>query len=189
MVRLRRGLVLAVILGAVFSFVIPQHSLDAQAGAHDVLSMSGFGEPAGPITASHLRMHQPLYLLDQMRQVKAGTLSPQLVAPLVGGETSAGARRPATRCAGLPRRPSGAPDPASRAHARAGSGRRPRTFQRVGGSRPLPRRIRRRRAHTLLPSSGSLGAPRGSILRPWDTVCCWRRSRGRCRRSRCPTRR
>ena len=88
MVRLRRGLVLAVILGAVFSFVFPQHSLNAQAGAaREVLSMSGFGEPAGPITASHLRMHQPLYLLDQMRQVKAGTLSPQLVAPLVGGES------------------------------------------------------------------------------------------------------
>src|SRR5437879_5657090 len=52
----------------------------------DSYTFFGVGQPAGPVTPSHLRMHQPLYLLDLCRQVKAGRLGRQSVAPLVGGD-------------------------------------------------------------------------------------------------------
>src|SRR5258708_12315532 len=44
--------------------------------ANDTYTFYGVAEPQGPATASYLRMHHPLYLLDRFPQVKAGTLRP-----------------------------------------------------------------------------------------------------------------
>ena len=60
--------------------------LAQSSGESDAFSFFAVAEPEGPATASYLRMHQPLYLLDLCRQVKAGTVDRQQVAPLVGGD-------------------------------------------------------------------------------------------------------
>lgn len=53
--------------------------------AGDSFGIFGVARPQGPITASYLRMHHPLYLLDLCRQVNAGALDRARVAALVGG--------------------------------------------------------------------------------------------------------
>jgi len=60
--------------------------LAQSSGESDAFSFFSVAQPEGPTTASYLRMHQPLYLLDLCRQVKAGTMGRQQVAPLVGGD-------------------------------------------------------------------------------------------------------
>lgn len=59
-------------------------SVLAQSGS-DAFNFFAAAQPQGPGTASYLRMHQPLYLLDLCRQVKAGAVDRTTVAPLVGG--------------------------------------------------------------------------------------------------------
>jgi hypothetical protein len=52
--------------------------------ATDTITAYGVAQPQGPVSASYLRMHHSLYLLDQCRKVKAGTVVRKRVEPLVG---------------------------------------------------------------------------------------------------------
>jgi hypothetical protein len=53
--------------------------------ANDSFTFFAVAEPQGTATAGHLRMRQPLYLLDLCRQVKTGSLNRERVETLVGG--------------------------------------------------------------------------------------------------------
>jgi hypothetical protein len=56
----------------------------AQPQPDDTFTFFGVGQPQGPVTGGYLRMHHPLFLLDQCRQLKAGRLDRQKVEGFVG---------------------------------------------------------------------------------------------------------
>jgi hypothetical protein len=56
----------------------------AQALPGDSFTFFGVAEPQGPVTASYLRMHQPLVLLEMCRKVQAGAMDRERVEGLVG---------------------------------------------------------------------------------------------------------
>src|SRR5437762_1958175 len=65
--------------------VMPAGPVFAQTDApNGTFTFYGVSQPQGPVAASYLRMHHPLYLLDLCRQVKAGGPGRERLEGLVG---------------------------------------------------------------------------------------------------------